>query len=107
MLFRSARYLQKILEEQQKAGSALIPSLSLSTLTDPSQNSELQPSSPSTIAPPSQSSESKTESSSSLPSKHKAPDVDDCKPESSPKRVRIEEKPESSKDEAMVENPVQ
>ncbi|XP_022723392.1 myb family transcription factor PHL6 [Durio zibethinus] len=103
-----ARYLQKILEEQQKAGSALIPSLSLSTLTDPNQNSELQPSSPSAIASPSHPSESKTESSSSLPSKHKAPDVDDCKPESSPKRPRIEDKPESSIDEeAVVENPVQ
>ncbi|XVF23268.1 hypothetical protein REPUB_Repub13aG0021900 [Reevesia pubescens] len=102
-----ARYLQKILEEQQKAGSALIPSLSLSTVTDPSQNSELQPSSPSAIASPFQPSESKTESSSSLPSKHKAPDVDDCKPEPSPKRLCIKDKPESDTDEAVVENPVQ
>ncbi|XWS11657.1 hypothetical protein CRYUN_Cryun37aG0018200 [Craigia yunnanensis] len=102
-----ARYLQKILKEQQKAGSALIPSLSLSTLTNPSQNSELQPSSTSAIASPSQPSDSKTESSSSLPSKNKALDVDDCKPESSPKRLRIGDKPESATDEAVVENPVQ
>ncbi|XVE89229.1 hypothetical protein DITRI_Ditri19aG0133900 [Diplodiscus trichospermus] len=101
-----ARYLQKILEEQQKAGGALIPSLSLSTLTDPSQNSDLQPP-PSAIASPSQPSESKTESSSSLPSKHKGPDGNDCKSESSPKRLRIEDKPESTTDnEAVVENPV-
>ncbi|XP_007023582.2 PREDICTED: myb family transcription factor PHL6 [Theobroma cacao] len=102
-----ARYLQKILEEQQKAGSALLPSLSMSTPTDPSQNSELQPSSSSAIASPTQPSESKTELSSSLPSKHKAPEVNDCEPESSAKKLCTENKPESAADEAVVENPVQ
>ncbi|PPR92846.1 hypothetical protein GOBAR_AA27829 [Gossypium barbadense] len=107
-----ARYLQKILEEQQKAGSALIPTLSLSAPTDPpSQSSELQqPFSPSAVVAASQHSESKTESSSSsLPSKHKGNgfSVNECKPESSLKRFRFEDKPESAIDEAVVENPVQ
>ncbi|KAK8641690.1 hypothetical protein V6N13_011069 [Hibiscus sabdariffa] len=103
-----ARYLQKILDEQQKAGSALIPSLSLSTPADPSQNSELQqPSSPSAIVSPSQHSESNTDTSSSLPSQQNAISVDDCKLEPSSKRFRFEEKPESATDEAVVENPVQ
>ncbi|KHG11436.1 Myb family transcription factor APL [Gossypium arboreum] len=107
-----ARYLQKILEEQQKAGSALIPTLSLSAPTDPpNQNSELQqPFSPSAVVSASQHSESKTESSSSsLPSKHKGNgfSVNECKPESSLKRFRFEDKPESAIDEAVVENPVQ
>ncbi|KAE8664552.1 Myb family transcription factor APL [Hibiscus syriacus] len=83
-----ARYLQKILDEQQKAGNALIPSLSLS---DSDQNSQLQPSSVATQPEP---FESKTKSSTS--SKH---DADECDPKSSPKRPRIKE--------AEVENPVQ
>ncbi|KAK8584675.1 hypothetical protein V6N13_138629 [Hibiscus sabdariffa] len=95
-----ARYLQKILEEQQKAGSALIPSLNSLTPTGPGQNSELQqPLSPSAIVSPSQQSESKTESSSSLPSQQNA-----SKPEPSPKRFRFEDKPDSASDEAVVEN---
>ncbi|GMI91949.1 hypothetical protein like AT3G13040 [Hibiscus trionum] len=103
-----ARYLQKILEEQQKAGSALIPSLSLSTPADPRQNSVLQqPSSPSAIVSPSQHSESNTDTSSSLLSQQNAIGVDDCKLEPSPKRFRFEEKPESATDEGVVENPVQ
>ncbi|PPD67712.1 hypothetical protein GOBAR_DD35408 [Gossypium barbadense] len=81
-----ARYLQKILEEQQKAGSALNPTLSLSAPTDPpSQNSELQqPSSPSAV--------------------HKANGVgvNECKTESRLKRFRFEDKPESAIDEAEV-----
>ncbi|KAL4386315.1 hypothetical protein GQ457_09G000300 [Hibiscus cannabinus] len=77
-----ARYLQKILEEQQKAGNALIPSISLSIPTDSNRNYQLQPSSPSKPC------ESKAESSTSLPSKHNA---NDCNPKSSPKRARIDE----------------
>nr|KJB68979.1 hypothetical protein B456_011G001500 [Gossypium raimondii] len=82
-----ARYLQKMLEEQQKAGNALIPN----------SNSEL----PSKIASETEPCESKTESPTSLPSKHKAPNVEDCKLKSSPKRLRMDEA------EAEVENPEQ
>ncbi|XP_040938125.1 protein PHOSPHATE STARVATION RESPONSE 3-like [Gossypium hirsutum] len=61
-----ARYLQKMLEEQQKVDNALIPN----------PNSEL----PSKIASESEPCESKTESSTSLPSKYKASNVECTSP---------------------------
>lgn len=64
-----ARYLQKMLEEQQKAGCALS-----STLTDTRNDSELWHSSPSADALPSEPAELKTEPSS-LPSKRKATEI--------------------------------
>lgn len=97
-----ARYLQKILEEQQKAGCALVPQ-TLSSPTDSHNGSELQLSSPSVDALPSEPPESKTESSSPLLSKHKADEISNLKPEASPKRLRLEDKP----DETAVENHVQ
>ncbi|TXG74492.1 hypothetical protein EZV62_003071 [Acer yangbiense] len=101
-----ARYLQKILEEQQKAGSALIPPQSLSSVTSLSKDSEseVQPTSPSASA----LDEFKTDSSSSLPSKHKANHDSDSKPDACSKRIRLEDKPETTSDDALlVENPVQ
>ncbi|KAK2643540.1 hypothetical protein Ddye_025303 [Dipteronia dyeriana] len=101
-----ARYLQKILEEQQKAGSALIPPQSLSSVTGLSKDSEseVQPTSPSASA----LDEFKTDSSSSLPSKHKANHDSDSKPDACSKRIRLEDKPETTSDDALlVENPVQ
>lgn len=109
-----ARYLEKIVAEQQKDGSATIlpQAQSLSTITNGSKDSEQQPSSPSftvsAILSPEQPAESKTESSStSLLSKHKATDSRESKPDACLKRIRLENKPEITSDEAVVENPVQ
>lgn len=109
-----ARYLEKIVAEQQKDGGAttLPQAQSLSTITNGSKDSEQQPSSPSftvsAILSPEQPAESKTESSStSLLSKHKATDSRELKPDACLKRIRLENKPEITSDEAVVENPVQ
>lgn len=110
-----ARYLQKILAEQQKAGSAMIlpQAQSLSTSSNGSKDSEQQPSpsvlvTVSAILSPEQPAESKTESSStSLLSKHKATDSRESAPDACLKRIRLENKPEIASDEAVVENPVQ
>lgn len=109
-----ARYLEKIVAEQQKDGSATIlpQAQSLSTITNGIKDSEQQPSSPSftvsAILSPEQPAESKTESSStSLLSKHKATDSRESKPDACLKRIRLENKPEITSDEAVVENPVQ
>lgn len=109
-----ARYLEKIVAEQQKDGSATIlpQAQSLSTITNGSKDSEQQPSPPSftvsAILSPEQPAESKTESSStSLLSKHKATDSRESKPDACLKRIRLENKPEITSDEAVVENPVQ
>lgn len=109
-----ARYLEKIVAEQRKDGSATIlpQAQSLSTITNGSKDSEQQPSSPSftvsAILSPEQPAESKTESSStSLLSKHKATDSRESKPDACLKRIRLENKPEITSDEAVVENPVQ
>ncbi|KAL9378742.1 hypothetical protein Peur_030077 [Populus x canadensis] len=94
-----ARYLQKIIE-QQNAGSALLSPKSLSASTNPPKDSELPPPSPSAVA------ESKTDLSSPLPSsKHKAADSDNFEKQTSEKRIRLKEKSESASEDAVVEDP--
>lgn len=95
-----ARYLQKIFEEQQKAGSALIPSQNLLTVTSLSKDSKVPPSSPST----SLLDESKADSPSSVPSKSKGNDEPNTESNGSRKRICLKNKPERTSDD---EDPVQ
>ncbi|KAM4102438.1 hypothetical protein ACB094_05G222600 [Castanea mollissima] len=101
-----ARYLQKILEEQQESGIALISPPTLSLLANTHQDSEMQPSSPSAGASPPHPAESKSDSSSPLSSKHKVTDSSDSKPQVCSKRLRLEEKQESCLDETVAGNAV-
>lgn len=82
-----ARYLEKMLNEQQKAGSALLSPLSLATVTNACPEVELQPLS--------QPAESKTDSSAQPSSKHKVSDTSNPEQQESQKRPRIESKPQS------------
>lgn len=93
-----ARYLQKILDEQQKAGITWVSPQNLSSKTDPCHGPELRPSSSS----PPHAAESKTEASSPLASKHKATDISDSNSQLCSKRIRLEEKEESGPDRTAV-----
>ncbi|CAK9146145.1 unnamed protein product [Ilex paraguariensis] len=99
-----ARYLQKILEEQQKAGSALISPEKLSWLTSSLQDSERHPASPSACASssPSQPAKSNADSLLALPLKHRVTDGSDSEQQSCQKKVRLEAKLESASTETVV-----
>lgn len=90
--------MEKILEEQQKAGSALLSPQALSSLTTNSIKDPEQHPSPSAGVSPSQPTES--DSLSPLSLKHKAADCSDSGAQACTKKLRIEEKP----DEPVVEN---
>ncbi|KAF8389517.1 hypothetical protein HHK36_026212 [Tetracentron sinense] len=102
-----ARYLEKIMEEQQKTGSSLISSHSQPSVTNPLPDSELAPLSPSACASP-QQVDSKSDDSLSLPSKkQKVTDSSEFQQLPCQKRFRNEANPEETSDEPVVENPVQ
>ncbi|OVA19340.1 SANT/Myb domain [Macleaya cordata] len=101
-----ARYLQKIMEEQQKAGKTFIPGYNESSSTDTQTQTEDRPVCQSDCALP-QQAESKMESYSSAPSKH---EDDECAETDQQqlaghKRLRDEAKPEISLDNHAIENP--
>ncbi|XP_043713581.1 myb family transcription factor PHL6 [Telopea speciosissima] len=101
-----ARYLQKILEEQKKAGGTLIAACelpSLPSLTSPQSESEPKPKSSSTCASP--QPESKIDST--LTAKHKATDCTQSEQPTCQKRVHCEAKMEIASGETLVENPGQ
>ncbi|XP_059639950.1 myb family transcription factor PHL6 [Cornus florida] len=99
-----AKYLQKILEEQQKAGSGLVSPHNLTWLKSSQPNSELQPLSPLPGASSCQAAGSKTDSSSPLPPKHKATENSDSEQQPSEKRPRLEAKQESVSEEADTDS---
>lgn len=101
-----ARYLQKIIEQQQKADSSLASPQS--SFTDDQPDLRLHPSSP-CLAPDSPSDKpavSKTDSSSPLESKHTSDGHDNIEQQPPQKRARHNPKPKSSLDEPVVDDPL-
>ncbi|KAL9235563.1 hypothetical protein vseg_010311 [Gypsophila vaccaria] len=99
-----ARYLQKILDEQQKTRCTLVSTQSLQSITSAEQEQEHLPTSPPSPDSPAKPVESKTDSSSSFPSKHQADDAHeslDLQP--CQKKPRLEPNPTSSSDVSAVD----
>lgn len=102
-----ARYLQKILEEQQKAGVVLTCPQKMSSSEDACPESELRPSSPTVAASLPWPAESKY-NPRVLSLKNKASESSSTEShECQQKRIRIEEKAESTSvsDEAVIDTP--
>ncbi|KAI6689724.1 hypothetical protein NL676_026552 [Syzygium grande] len=102
-----ARYLQKILEEQQKAGVVLTCPQKMSSSEDPCPESELLPPSPTIAASLPGPAESKY-NPGVLSLKNKASENSSIEShECQQKRIRVDKKAESTSvsDEAVVENP--
>ncbi|XP_050381035.1 myb family transcription factor PHL6 isoform X2 [Argentina anserina] len=95
-----AKYLEKILGEQQKAGSALFSSQALSSLTTNSVKDSEQQSSPSACV--SASLPAVSDSSSPLSLKHKAADHSDSEAQACTKTLQTEVKPDEP---VVIETP--
>lgn len=101
-----ARYLQKILEEQQKAEINLVSQKSSSSYIT-SEQPDQQPLSPLAPESPSKPSESKSDSASSMPSKHRADesgDVEQQQPCQKKLRPGCTSKSESPSDITVVDD---
>lgn len=88
-----ARYLQKIFEEQQKAGISLVSTQSSSSIT--TEQPDPQPTLPLGPESPAKHSESKSGSSSPMPSKHRADGNVDVDEQPCRKRARIDSEAKS------------
>uniref|UniRef100_A0A7C9F1M1 HTH myb-type domain-containing protein n=1 Tax=Opuntia streptacantha TaxID=393608 RepID=A0A7C9F1M1_OPUST len=101
-----ARYLQKIIEEQQKASPSLTSPQS--SITSDQPDPELHPSSPSLASdsPSDKPAEFKTDSSLQLALKHTLDGHDDIEQHPPQKRVCHDPKPKSSLDEPSIDDAV-
>lgn len=101
-----ARYLQKIIEQQQKTDSSLASPQS--SFTNDQPDLRLHPSSPclASDSPSDKPAESKTDSSSPLASKYTSDGHHDIEQQAPQKRPRHNPKHKSSLDEPVVEDPL-
>ncbi|XP_057504481.1 myb family transcription factor PHL6 isoform X1 [Actinidia eriantha] len=97
-----ARYLQNILEEQQKAGNSSFFPQGMSQCANRQSGSELQPSSPPAGASRYQVADLKTDSSLPLLSKHNTAESSGSRGQALEKKHRLEAKLESASNEDPV-----
>ncbi|XXG57554.1 hypothetical protein AAC387_Pa04g0007 [Persea americana] len=101
-----ARYLQRILEEQQKTSNRSFSNSGQQSSPSQQQNSEIQPAGSSPAHASLQQAQSKTDSTSLISAEHKGTDSDsESKPSALGKRARLEvATPEIAPNEPIVEN---